>query len=293
MNKWLIGLGLGACVVAGAIYVSVMQQPTQADPVAAPVVRLSIVNTPVMSGLIQDLAKDFEADNNIRVDISQTSDVADAARDGTADIIIAHYGKAGIKDLVLDGFGAWPEPVFANQLVLVGPASDPASVRSATDLADAFQRIAKTGSPFVNNEIPGVTYLTEILRRTAPDQQAAPQNVIQGYAKGRAMRQAQKQDGYSIWGAYPFFRFKRKHDSTLEVLHTTDPLLQRMMAAVVVQQAKLSPDTPNTAAQSAAEKFQAYLVSTRAQARIAKFRSPDIAYQLWWPRGRDGSPDGE
>ena len=66
-----------------------------------------------------------------------------------------------------DGFGQWPQPVFFNQLALLGPSSDPAQVQDLTDLVEAFRRIANTQSPLIVNDIEGVKYLTEILWNAA------------------------------------------------------------------------------------------------------------------------------
>lgn len=285
MTLRLVSIG-GALLAASALFYFALAEPTP-KPVESggnTLVRLSIVNTPVMSGLIQDLVQDFEAQTKFKVEINRSHDAAEDARDGDADIVIAHYGKSGVKSLVLDGIGHWPAPLFANQLVLVGPKSDPADVRGAKDLAEAFQRIGTANSPFIENEIPGVMYLTKVVRGIAQNDPAKTDGIITGYAKGRAMRQAQKNNGYAIWGAYPFFRFKGKHQTDLEVLHSSDPLLQRMMAAIVVRKDKIKGVNEH-----GATAFQSYLVSPRAQSRIANFRSKDVPHQLWWPRGRDGS----
>src|SRR5438132_10202081 len=42
---------------------------------------------------------------------------------------LSHYGHEGVELFVTYGYGLWPYAVFANQIALLGPASDPARVR--------------------------------------------------------------------------------------------------------------------------------------------------------------------
>jgi tungstate transport system substrate-binding protein len=64
---------------------------------------------------------------------------------------------------VTGGFGLWPHAVFANQIALIGPPSDPAHVRGLTDAAEAMRRIAATRSRFVVNNSAGNRYVENIL----------------------------------------------------------------------------------------------------------------------------------
>jgi sulfur relay protein TusB/DsrH len=60
-----------------------------------------------------------------------------------------------------------------------------------------------------------------------------------GVAKGQAMQAAESNGAYTVWGALPFLRFKDKHSSELEILLTADPILQRVMVAIVVNPLKI------------------------------------------------------
>lgn len=243
--------------------------------------RLAIVNTPVMSGLIDDLVADYKATGGGDVSIYGGSDVFEKARAGEADLVIAHYGKAEVEQFVLEGYGAWPRTVFSNQLAIIGPASDPAGIRGLTSGAEALKKIASAKAPFAVNALPGIGYASDILWLQAGSPEKGSWLLDPGVAKGQAMKFAEEKGAYTIWGAIPFLRFKAKHDSKLELLVTGDPLFQRIMAAVAVEPAKIPG-----ANKAAAEKFVRYLLSVRAQARIAKFRTPDSDAQLWWPAAR-------
>ena len=245
--------------------------------------RLAVVNTPQFSGLLDDLLPEFERETGITVEVYSGSDVYKKARAGKADLVISHYGKKGVERFVMDGYGAWPRIVFANQAVLIGHKSDPAGVRGLTSIAEAVQRIADRKAPFIHNDNPGIDYLTEIALASAGQPDRAGWFVDDGHAKAAAILLAEEKKGYVIWGAFPFLRFDNARDaSELEILVAGDPSLQRIMAAIVV-----SPDKVPGANADGARKLLAYLLSSRTQARIAAFRMPGSDLQLWWPAGRN------
>jgi tungstate transport system substrate-binding protein len=247
------------------------------------VVRLAVVNTPQFSGLLDNLLPEFERKTGLRVDIYSGNDVFRKARAGQADLVISHYGKKGVERFVTDGYGAWPRIVFANQAVLIGHRSDPAGVRGLRSLADALTRIADAKAPFIHNDIPGVSYLTEIALEAAGRPARTDWFVDTGRAKAAAILLAEERKGYVIWGAFPFLLFDRERDlSELEILVAGDPLLQRIMSAIVVNPDKL-PDVNVDGARALLD----YLLSPQVQARIAAFRTPGSDLQLWWPAGRN------
>ena len=200
---------------------------------------------------------------------------------GEADIVISHFGKAEVEQFVLDGHGRWPAIVFSNQAAIIGPRSDPANVRGLSSAAEALRRIARTKSPFVVNRTGGLVYLADILAVQAGWPQAAPWIVDPGVARAGAVRLAEQRQAYVIWGALPFLKFKDKNRSAMEILVSADPILQRVMASVIV-----NPDKVEGVNVKGAEALQEYLLAPRTQARIAAYRSPGSDAQLWWPAGR-------
>ena len=247
------------------------------------VVRLAVVNTPQFSGLLDDVLPDFERQTGITVVVYSGSDVYRKARSGQADLVISHYGKKGVERFVMDGFGAWPRIVFANQAVLIGHRSDPAKVLGLTSVAEALERIAAVKAPFVHNDIPGIDYLTEIALESAGQPDRSGWFIDDGHVKAAAILLAEEKKGYVIWGAFPFLRFdSERASSELEILVAEDPSLQRIMAAIVVK-----PDKVPGVNADGARALVDYLLSPRVQAKIAAFRSPGSDLQLWWPAGRN------
>lgn len=244
-------------------------------------VRLAVVNTPYQSGLLQTLISDFEARSGYRVSLYSGNDVFEQARQGEADLLIAHYGKSPMQTFVLSGLGSWPQLVFANQQVIIGPKSDPAGIRGMKNASLALQRIAEQQQPFVLNQIKGVKDLFELLWLKAgkPDKQGWL--IDEAVAKGQAMKQADKRQAYTLWGATPFLRFSQQHQPDLEILVSADPLLQRVMAISLV-----NADKVRGINKAGAEMLRDYLLSTPVQARISAYRQRGYKAQLWWPAAR-------
>lgn len=274
--------GCGSSVFLLAIF-ALANSAFADEPASSNVVRLAVVNTPQFSGLLDDLLPGFERETGITVEVYSGEDVYRKARAGKADLVISHYGKKGVERFVMEGYGAWPKMVFANQAALIGHKSDPAGVRGLTSVAEALRRIADTKTPFVHNDIPGIDYLTEIALTSAgqPDRQGW--FIDSGAVKAAAVLLAEEKKGYVIWGAFPFLRFDAERASSeLEILVAEDPSLQRVMAAIVV-----NPDKVPGVNAGGAGKLLDYLLLPQTQARIAAFRIPGSDLQLWWPAGRN------
>src|SRR5262245_45371054 len=130
LSRLLIGVSF-ALILAGA---TIAAEPK-------PAIRVAAVITPESSGLLRELLADFEKRTGNKVTVDSRQDVFGLARDGKADLVIAHYGHGGTEDFCVEGLGLWPRPVFSNQAALIGPSSDPAQITGSRDAVEAFRRI--------------------------------------------------------------------------------------------------------------------------------------------------------
>jgi tungstate transport system substrate-binding protein len=240
-----------------------------------------MVNVP--DDVVRPLLPEFARQTGRTAEIVYTgNDPFGMARDGNADLVLSHYGHAGVEPFVTNGLGLWPHAVFSNVMALVGPRDDPAKVRGLADLAEAFRRIALTKSPFVVNDAPGALYIASIAwtgAGVAPagDWYRTDLNVV----GPQAVQAAQRAGAYTLFGLPPFLRLKRQGQITLEPLVVADPLLQRMMVSIVVN----GKQVPG-ARMDGALAFQNYLLASDTQARVRAFRYDDFDQQAWWPAGR-------
>jgi len=250
-----------------------------------PLVRLVVVNTPLQSGLLATLLPAFEKSSGYKVQVYGGSDAFAVAERGEADLLIAHLGKAGTESFVSQGLGLWPHTVFSNQMVLVGPARDPAGIRGMTDPFAAMKKIAAARSTFVCPGDPGGRYLCELLLAGAGNPERGSWYVETSETKGLAMKFADERGAYSVWGSFPFERFRRGHDTGLQVMVWNTPVFHRVMATIVV-----NPEHFPTANVAGARALEAYLLSPAVQAEVAAFREDGLDRQTWWPAGRSNNP---
>jgi tungstate transport system substrate-binding protein len=243
-------------------------------------VRLALVNVP--DELLKPLLPDFQKQTGLRAEIVYTgNDPFGVAREGKADLVISHYGHEGAEPFVTAGFGLWPHPVFANQMVLLGPPADPAHVRGLTNAAEAFRRIAAGKSPFLVNNSAGAKYLEEILWTSADVHEKGSWHLDLKSEGQKVARDAAEKHAYVLWGLPPFLRLKRQGPIDLVPLVIGDPIFQRMMVSIIVNAKKVEGVNAD-----GAKAFQDFLIAPATQARIRAFRYPDFDQQAWWPAGR-------
>jgi len=249
-------------------------------------VRLALVNVP--DDVLRPLLPLFEQQTKLRATIVYTgNDPFAVGRAGDADLVISHYGHEGVEPFVTAGLGLWPKATLANQMALMGPASDPAHVRESRSLADAFRKIAAAKAAYVSNASNGARYLEEIATSSA--------GIARGSVFGAgelqnaaAVKAAADRGAYVIWGVPPFLQWKRQQSveqaTDIEPLMIDDSTLQRIMVSIVV-----NPKAVKGVNADGALKLQSFLLTPEIQARIAAFRYPDFNQQVWWPAGRHNS----
>jgi tungstate transport system substrate-binding protein len=270
-------------VLCGLTVLVVSAMSSTAQPAG---VRMALVNVP--DEVLRPLLPAFEQQHKLRASIVYTgNDPFAVARAGDADLIIAHFGHAGVEPFVTAGLGRWPNAILSNQMALMGPAADPAGVRGMRSLSEAFRRIAATKASYVSNASAGARYLEDVALAAAAGARG------QGFGTGTlenaaAVKVAAERGAYVLWGVPPFLRWKRQQSveqaADLEPLVVDDSTLQRIMVSIVVN-AKAVKGVNAEGAQT----LQEFLLSPAIQARIAAFRYPDFNQQVWWPAARHNS----
>ena len=288
LRAGLLGSFVPAVLLAAAL-VAGQEQKEQPKEQPKGVVRLAVVITPESSGLLKQLLGDFEKQSGLKVVVDSRQDVFGLARDGKADLVLAHYGHGGTEEFCTDGLGFWPRPVFANQAALIGPASDPASVAGNRDAAEAFRRIARAKATFIVNNSATEKYLAEVLWQSVgrPDRTGwyLDKGLRNQAATKDAIEAAVKEKGYLLWGLVPFLKYMEENPKCgMKALVTDDPLLQRLMVTVVVK-----PDRVKGVNVTGAKALERFLIAPETQAKIRAFRIPGFDGQVWWPAGRNNS----
>src|SRR5438552_10222144 len=115
------------------------------------------------SGLFSHILPLFKAKTGIEVRVvaQGTGQALDTGRRGDADVLFVH-AKAQEEKFVADGFGVKRFPVMYNDFVLIGPKSDPAGIRSTSDIVAALQAIKAKAAPFISRGDRSGTHIAEL-----------------------------------------------------------------------------------------------------------------------------------
>lgn len=103
------------------------------------------------SGLLNFILPDFETKNNAKVSVVAvgTGQALELGKRGDVDVLVVHSPSQETAYLA-NGSGVARWQIMYNYFAIVGPASDPAGVRNASNATDAFMRIAANVSIFVS-----------------------------------------------------------------------------------------------------------------------------------------------
>ncbi len=134
------------------------------------VIRLSTTTSVKDSGLLGYLLPQFEAAYGYSVEVQSagTGKAIAAAKNGNADLILVH-SKSQEEAFVEGGFGRVVEGFEAerisflyNYFVLCGPSADPAGVKDAASVVDAFGAIAEGKHTFISRGDKSGTHTKEV-----------------------------------------------------------------------------------------------------------------------------------
>lgn len=134
------------------------------------VIRLSTTTSVKDSGLLGYLLPIFESTYGYTVEVQSagTGKAISAAKFGNADLILVHaksqeeaFVEEGFARTV-DGFEAERISFLYNYFVLCGPSADPAGVKEAASVLDAFAAIAEGEYPFISRGDGSGTHTKEL-----------------------------------------------------------------------------------------------------------------------------------
>ncbi|HLO28715.1 MAG TPA: substrate-binding domain-containing protein [Anaerolineales bacterium] len=135
-------LSIGACV-------PVSPAPTKPPTATHPDLILATTTSTQDSGLLDVLIPLFEKESSYKVQTVAvgSGQAMQMGQEGNADVLLVHSPTAEVT-FMSDGWGKDRSLIMHNDFIIVGPAADPAKIKSLGS-AEAFKAIAAAEAPFV------------------------------------------------------------------------------------------------------------------------------------------------
>jgi len=187
---------------------------------------LSTTTSTQESGLLDVLVPLFEKKSGYSVKTVSvgTGQALDLAAKGEADVALVHAPSLE-KKFVADGKLLNRRLVMYNDFIILGPANDPAQIKSTKSSIDAMKRIAASASRFVSRgDNSGTHNLEKSLWKQTGIEPKGAWYIESGQGMGETLGIANDRNGYTITDRATYLAYQKR--VTLAVLLEGDkPLL--------------------------------------------------------------------
>ena len=221
-------------------------------------IRCAVIGGMLETGFWNELTTRYERRTGNHIVLAASGPkpiVVDAYRKGGIDLVTFHASDAFV-NLVADGLAVDAQPWVRNDLVIVGPADDPAHVRGMTYAVAAVKQIVAAKASFVIHASMGADGVLHDLGVAIPPDQTI---VFDGENQHQILDRAAEHHAYTLVGRIPLVDGKLKREG-IELMVRGDPKLRRPYLVAT------APNAP-----AAARDFAAWLRSPDTQAFIATF----------------------
>ncbi len=237
------------------------------------------------SGLFDYLLPKFKAKTGITVKVvaQGTGKALDTGRRGDADVLFVH-AKAAEEKFIADGYGVKRYPVMYNDFVMVGPKSDPASIKGMKDVGKAFNTIMNKKADFISRGDNSGTNKAELRIWKASgidiEKKKGPWYKAIGQGMGATLNTAAASNAYTLTDRATWIHFKNKQN--LVILVEGDKRLFNQYGVFLVNPKKF----PHVKAELGQE-FIDYLISPEGQKVIESYKVD--GQQLFYPDANNPS----
>ena len=208
-----------------------------------------------------------------------------------ADVLLVH-AKADEEKFVANGYGKERKDVMYNDFMIVGPAADPAGVKSSADTTAAMLAIEKTGDAgkavFVSRGDDSGTHKKELKLwaqagvEPTPTPEADKWYLSTGQGMGETLKIASEKAGYTLTDRATFLTMKDSLD--LEILMGAPTVAENTQKALLNQYGTIVvTDAKNEAGGQA---FFDWILTPEAQAVIGEFGVEEFGQQLFVPNAQ-------
>ena len=188
-------LALGACTPSTPVPVEEPAMP------ANPTLILATTTSTQDSGLLDVLVPMFEGQTGYTVQTVAvgTGAALKMAEEGNADVLLVH-APSSEQALMDAGWGKDRFLVMHNDIVIVGPADDPAGIKGTPTAVEAFQKIFAAGSTFISRGDDSGTNKMEITLwgKALNDPKGAAWYIESGQGMGATLIIASEKTAYTL-----------------------------------------------------------------------------------------------
>ncbi|TDB37023.1 MAG: extracellular solute-binding protein [Actinobacteria bacterium] len=276
-----------AVVLAFSLVGCSKSTPEAANPEPAPVEKTKFVLASTTStqdsGLFDVLIPAFEKANpeyTVEVIAVGSGEAMKMGENKDADVLLVH-SPAAEKAFMEAGFGTERRDVMYNDFVIVGPASDPAGIKSAGDLNAVMAALAKGKAPFMTRDDKSGTNAKELkLWAGASVSPTATANAADWYLStgqgmGETLKITNEKQGYTLSDRATFLTSKGALD--LVILREGDKALLNQYGVIPVKDA---------AHLDGGTAFMEWITSAEAQKIIGEFGIEKFGQALFTPNAQ-------
>ena len=235
------------------------------------------------SGLFDHLLPLYQKRSGVEVRVVAvgTGQALKNARNGDGDLLIVH-AKSAEEAFVAAGYGLPRRDLMYNDFVLIGPASDPAGISSASDVAAALQNIAGQQAAFVSRGDDSGTHKKEIAlwNDAGIDASEIRDSWYRetGSGMGASLNIAAAMEAYILSDRATWISFANK--GNLRILFAGDNALFNQYGVIVVNPAKHTWVKGDLA-----QAFADWLLGAEGQSAIAEYTVD--GQQLFYPNANN------
>ncbi len=196
---------------------------------------------------------------------------------GEADVLLVH-SPAAEKKFMADGNGVERRLIMHNDFIIVGPPNDPAKIKGVKKAAEAFKKIASSGSIFMSRGDKSGTHAKEmdIWKAAAVKVEGEKWYQQTGLGMGQTLAVAAEKKTYTLADRGTYLALKK--GLGLDILVEGDGILLNIYHVIEV-----NPKKWPKANFAGGKAFADFMVSKEAQAVIKTFGVDKYGSPLFFP----------
>jgi tungstate transport system substrate-binding protein len=235
------------------------------------------------SGLLGFLLPEFTVDTGWSVEYVAvgTGQALELGKNGDVDVVLVHAKEREL-DFISQGHGVGRREIMYNDFVVVGPAKDPAGIRSKTEISDVFRVLSKEGLTFISRGDNSGTHIQELqiweLSGTKP---GGNWYIEAGQGMGAVLFMAHEMQAYTLTDRGTWLSIRDK--VSLELLFQGHPQLRNQYGVIAV-----NPQKYGHVNYEGAMQFIEWLSGDRGQALINEYGLAQYNQQLFFANYAEG-----